>query len=355
MNSSAGSAQRLLAACRRQPVDTTPIWFMRQAGRCFPEYRALRERYDIISIQKKPELSAKVSLLPVEQLGVDGAVIFADIMLPLEAMGVRYEIQPDIGPVLAEPIRSAAAVEALRVVAGEEATPYVLETIRLLRQELSDGRAAVIGFSGSPFTLACYMVEGRPSREYAWAKAMMFSEPALWDALMCKVTAMVIRYLRAQVAAGAQVIQLFDSWVGILTPGQYRQFVQPYVAAVFQALTDLPVPTIHFGTGNSHLLEEIAAAGGDLISVDWRLPLDEAWARLGPDRGIQGNLDPAVLLGPWPYIEQEALDVLRRAGGRPGHIFNLGHGVLPDTTPDVLARLVETVHAAGLVAPSLSE
>lgn len=352
MQDSARGGARLLAACRRQPVDATPVWFMRQAGRCFLEYRVLRERYDILTICKTPELSAQVSLLPVQRLGVDGAVIFADIMLPLEAMGVRYEIQPEVGPVLAEPVRSAAAIDALQVVEGEEATPYVLETIRLLRQALADGRAAVIGFSGSPFTLTCYMVEGRPSREYAHAKAMMFSAPDLWHSLMSKVTAMVIRYLRAQIAAGAQVIQLFDSWVGILSPPQYRRYVQPYVAAVFQALCDEPVPTIHFGTGNSHLLEDMAQAGGDLLSIDWRLPLDEAWARLGPDRGIQGNLDPAVLLAPWPVIEGEARDILRRAGGRPGHVFNLGHGVPPETFPDTLARLVEMVHTTAVVTPS---
>jgi uroporphyrinogen decarboxylase len=235
------------------------------------------------------------------------------------------------------------------VVDGKEATPYVLEVIRILRRELADGRAAVIGFSGSPFTLACYMIEGRPSRDYAAAKAMMFGEPELWDALMTKVTQTVIRYLRDQVDAGVQAVQLFDSWVGVLSVDQYRRYVQPYVAEVFQGLSGLGVPLIHFGTGNSHLIELMVEAGGDVISLDWRLPLDDAWRRIGYDRGVQGNLDPAILQAPWDRVESEALDVLRRAGGRPGHIFNLGHGVLPDTEPSTLARLVETVHASGRV------
>jgi uroporphyrinogen decarboxylase len=339
-------AERLLAACKRQPVDTTPIWFMRQAGRCFPQYRALREKYDIITLAKTPELSAEVSLMPVEHLGVDGAVLFADIMLPLEAMGVEYLIEPEIGPIIGNPIRSREAVESLRIVDGKEATPYVLEVIRILRRELSDGRSAVIGFSGSPFTLACYMVEGRPSRDYAAAKAMMLGEPDLWNALMSKVTQTVIGYLRDQVEAGAQAVQLFDSWVGILSVNQYRHLVQPHVATVFRGLSDLDVPKIHFGTGNAHLLEDMVEAGGDVISLDWRLPLDAAWKRIGYDRGVQGNLDPAVLMAPWDRIRDDAMDVLRRAEGRPGHIFNLGHGVLPDTVPATLAKLVETVHSA---------
>jgi uroporphyrinogen decarboxylase len=309
----------------------------------------MREKQDIITLAKTPELSAQISLMPVEQLGVDGSVLFADIMLPLEAMGVDYMIEPEIGPIIQHPVRSRAAVDSLRVVDGKEATPYVLEVIRILRRELADGRAAVIGFSGSPFTLACYMIEGRPSRDYAAAKAMMFGEPELWDALMTKVTQTVIRYLRDQVDAGVQAVQLFDSWVGVLSVDQYRRYVQPYVAEVFQGLSGLGVPLIHFGTGNSHLIELMVEAGGDVISLDWRLPLDDAWRRIGYDRGVQGNLDPAILQAPWDRVESEALDVLRRAGGRPGHIFNLGHGVLPDTEPSTLARLVETVHASGRV------
>jgi uroporphyrinogen decarboxylase len=341
---------RLLAACRREPVDCTPVWFMRQAGRCLAEYRRLRERYDILTLAKTPELSAQVTLLPVERFGVDGAVLFADIMLPLEAMGAPFEIQPEVGPIVHHPIRTAADVARLRVVDGEEATPYVMETIRLLRRELP-GRAAVIGFSGAPFTLACYLIEGRPSRDYARAKGLMFSEPATWHTLLDKVTQVVIRYLQAQIAAGAQVVQLFDSWVGILSPQDYERYSLPYSRRVFEALQGRGVPQIHFGTGAASLLELMAAAGPDVVSVDWRVPLDAAWGRIGYDKGIQGNLDPVVALAPWPRIEEGMRDVLRRAGGRPGHIFNLGHGVLPDTNPDHLAHLVEAVHAQTAAAP----
>jgi uroporphyrinogen decarboxylase len=344
--------QRLLAALRREPVDRTPVWFMRQAGRCLQEYRALRQRYDILTLAKTPELSAQVTLMPVERFGVDGAVMFADIMLPLEAMGVSFEIQPEIGPIVHHPVRTAADVDRLRVVEGEAATPYVMEAIRLIRRELSGGRAALIGFSGAPFTLACYMIEGRPSRDYARAKGMMYGDEATWHAFMEKVTDQVIRYLEAQIRAGVQAVQLFDSWVGVLSPQDYARYSQPYSKRVFDALRDAGVaraprvPTIHFGTGAASLLELMGAAGPDVVSVDWRVPLDEAWARVGYDKGIQGNLDPVLALAPWPRLEEGMADVLRRAGGRPGHVFNLGHGVLPDTDPEQLARLVEAVHAA---------
>lgn len=339
---------RMLAACRREPVDRTPVWYMRQAGRCLQEYRDLRKRYDILTLAKTPELSAQVTLMPVERFGVDGAVMFADIMLPLEAMGVPFEIQPEVGPIVHDPIRTAADVERLRVVEGEEATPYVMETIRLLRRDLAGGKAALIGFSGAPFTLACYMIEGRPSRDYSRAKGMMFGDEPTWHAFMEKVTDQVIRYLQAQVRAGAQVIQLFDSWVGILSPPDYERYSFPYTRRVFDALADSGVPRIHFGTGAASLLELMAGAGPDVVSVDWRVPLDQAWARVGHDKGIQGNLDPVLALAPWPRLEAGMLDVLRRAGGRAGHIFNLGHGVLPETDPDQLARLVEAVHASSV-------
>jgi uroporphyrinogen decarboxylase len=313
---------------------------MRQAGRCLATYRKLRERHGILEIAKTPELATKVGLMPVEQLGVDGCVLFADIMLPLEGMGVSLEIQPDVGPIIHHPIRTMADVERLRVADPVESTPYVLQTIRNLRQELGD-RAAVIGFSGAPFTLACYLIEGRPSREYLEAKRLMFAQPDVWEALMAKVSEQMAWYLRAQAEAGADVLQLFDSWVGALSPDDYRRSVLPHSRRV---LRNQPVPTIHFGTGTAALLELMAEAGGDLISVDWRVALDEAWTRVGPSRGIQGNLDGARVVAGWEPACEGAKQVLKRAANRPGHVFNLGHGVMPETDPDVLKRLVDFVH-----------
>ncbi len=336
---------RFLAACRHEPVDVTPVWFMRQAGRCLPAYRALRERYPILTLAKTPDLCAEVTLMPVETFGVDGAVLFADIMLAVEGMGVSLEIQPEVGPIVHEPIRSRADVDRLRVIEPDESVPFVMETIRLLRGELAGGKAAVIGFSGAPFTLACYLVEGRPSRDYVRARALMLGEPRVWTALMDKLTETVVRYLRAQIEAGAQVVQVFDSWIGGLSPADYDTFVHPWMQRVFSALKGAGAPTISFGTGNAALLERMAATGSDVLSVDWRVTLDEAWARIGFDRGIQGNLDPARPVAGWEPTVAGARDVLRRAAGRPGHIFNLGHGVHPETNPDVLRRLVDAVHA----------
>jgi uroporphyrinogen decarboxylase len=335
-------AERMLAALRHEQPDATPVWFMRQAGRTLPAYRDLRERYEILTLAKTPELCAEVTLMPVRTFGVDAAVMFADIMLPLEPMGVELEIEPSVGPIIHNPIRSADDVARLRVIEPAEDVAFVMEAIRIVRREL-DGRQAVIGFSGSPFTLACYLIEGRPSREYAIAKALMYREPETWHELMRKLTEVVIRYLAAQVAAGAQVVQLFDSWVGALSPADYVTYVQPHVSRIFAAVRD--VPTIHFGTQTAALLEEMVAAGGDVIGVDARQLLDVAWERIGFERGIQGNLDGARLLAGWEATAAGARDVLRRAAGRPGHIFNLGHGVLPDTDPGMLTRLVELVHA----------
>jgi uroporphyrinogen decarboxylase len=270
-------------------------------------------------------------------------VLYADIMLPLEGMGVSLEIQPDVGPIIHNPIRSMRDVEALRIIDAGEATPFVMEAIRLVRRELA-GKQAVIGFSGAPFTLACYLIEGRPSRDYGIAKSLMYGQPGTWHALMNKLTEVVSRYLVAQVEAGVDVVQVFDSWVGALGPGAYKRFVQPYTQRVFEAVKQTGTPSIHFGTGTASLLELMAQAGGDIISVDWRVNLDDAWARIGYERGIQGNLDPTLLLTPWDVVEQGMLDVLRRAQNRPGHIFNLGHGVLAPTDPDVLRRLVDAVH-----------
>ena len=338
-------AERMLAACRRQPVDATPVWFMRQAGRSLARYRTLRERYPILTLAKTPELCSQITLMPVEELGVDGAVLFADIMLPLEPMGVSLEIQPDLGPVIHTPLRDLAAVERLRPLEPDEGVPFVMQTIRGLRSELADGRAAIIGFCGAPFTLACYLIEGRPSRDYAHAKSLMFREPAVWASLMDRLTDGMIAYLNAQVAAGADVIQVFDSWIGSLAPTDYERSVLPWMRRLFAAVRHAGAPTIYFGTGSASLLELMASAGSDVMSVDWRVRLDEAWQRVGFDRGIQGNLDPVRPLAGWQAAHDGMRDVLAAADGRPGHVFNLGHGVMPETDPEVLKRLVESVHA----------
>lgn len=336
--------QRMLAASRREPVDCTPVWFMRQAGRCLADYRALRQRYDILTLAKTPELSAEITVMPVDQLNVDAAVMFADIMLPLEGMGVPFTIEPEIGPIIHDPVRTEADVARLRIVEAEEATPYVFQAIRLIRRALG-GRAALIGFSGAPFTLACYLIEGRPSRDYARAKSLMVGQPSLWHRLMETITEVVIRYAREQVAAGIQVFQLFDSWVGIVGPDDYGVYVLPYTRRIFDAIGGSGVPTIHFGTGTASLLELMASAHSDGVSVDWRVRLDDAWRRIGHDRVIQGNLDPTVMLAPFPTIAARAHSILAQASGRPGHIFNLGHGVLPDTPAEHLRGLVDLVHA----------
>ncbi len=340
------AAARFLAACRHEPVDATPVWFMRQAGRCLAEYRALREQYPILTLAKTPELCAQVTVMPVRDLGVDGAVMFADIMLPLEGMGVSLEIQPDVGPIIHQPIRTLADVERLRPLDPAESVPFVLDAIKIVRQELADGRAACIGFGGAPFTLACYLIEGRPSRDYARAKTLMFREPLVWAELMDRLTDATIRYLRAQVEAGAQVVQLFDSWVGALAPADFERAVLPWARRIFTALRDTGVPTIYFGTGNAALLEQMAQAGSTMMSLDWRVRLDDGWKRIGYDRGVQGNLDPVRALAGWEPALAGTREVLAGAGGRPGHVFNLGHGVLPDTDPTVLARLVDAVHEA---------
>jgi uroporphyrinogen decarboxylase len=334
-------SERFLAACRRKPADATPVWFMRQAGRSLPGYRALRERYDILTLAKTPELCAQITLMPVDALGVDAAVLFADIMLPLEPMGVRLEIEPEVGPIIDNPVRSPADVERLRLFEPTEEVAFVMEALALVRREL-DGRQALIGFSGAPFTLACYLIEGRPSREYAIAKSFMFREPGAWHELMSKLSDVAIRYLRAQIQAGAQVVQLFDSWIGILAPADYEAYVLPHMRRIFAAIGE--VPTIHFGTQTAALLELMAEAGGDVMGIDARQSLDVAWQRVGADRGVQGNLDATRLLAGWEPTEEGAREVLRQAAGRHGHIFNLGHGVLPGTDPALLRRLVEYVH-----------
>jgi uroporphyrinogen decarboxylase len=334
------TAPLLVRAARREPVERTPVWFMRQAGRSLPEYRAIRERHGLFDIVAEPELTAEVTLQPVRRHDVDAAVMFTDIMYPVVGMGVEVDLVESVGPVIARPIATRADVERLVVREPEEATPTILEAVRLVRRELRADQA-VVGFCGGPFTVAGYLVEGRPSREFLKVKALMYREPAVWHALMEKLADAFARYVAGKVRAGADVIQLFDSWVGALSPADYEEFVAPYSARILGAVA---APTIHFATGAASLLGELAAAGGDVIGLDWRVPLDRGWAELGDERGVQGNLDPAVLLGPWQRVEAAALEVLARAGGRPGHVFNLGHGVLPETDPADLRRLVELVH-----------
>ena len=344
-------SERFVRACRLEPTDATPVWFMRQAGRSFAAYRKLREQHGILELAKNPELCADVTLMPVRELGVDAAVLFADIMLPLEPMGVGLRIEPEVGPIIDHPIRSAADVAALRPF-DPAAISFTLDAIRLVKRELA-GSAGVIGFSGAPFTLACYLIEGRPSRDFATAKAFMFREPEAWHDLMSRLSTMVIAYLRAQVAAGADVVQVFDSWVGGLGPADYRAFVQPHVRRIFAALGD--VPTIHFGTGTAALLPDLAEAGGAVIGLDHRVSLADAWSVVGHDRGVQGNLDSARLLAGWDATRTGADAVLTAAAGRRGHVFNLGHGVLPATDTDLLRRLVDHVHETTAVATRPAE
>jgi uroporphyrinogen decarboxylase len=330
----------LVRALRREPVERTPVWFMRQAGRSLPEYRELRERHSFFEIANTPDLCAEVTLQPVRRHNVDAAVLFADIVTPVLGMGIDVELVEGVGPVVAAPIATAADVEGLRVPDSEEAFAPVLEAGGIVRRELGPDRA-LVGFCGGPFTVAGYLVEGRPSRDFVRVKELMYREPDVWHALMERLAECFSGYVAAKAAAGADAIQLFDSWVGVLSVSDYEEFVAPYSARVLAAID---VPTIHFGTGTAHLLGAMAAAGGDAVGLDWRIPLDRGWLAVGADRAVQGNLDPTALLAPWARIEAAAVDVLDRAGGRPGHVFNLGHGVLPATDPADLSRLVEVVH-----------
>lgn len=330
-----------LRACLRQPVERTPVWYMRQAGRYQPEYRELRERHGMLEICRTPELAARVTRLPVEQLGVDAAILFSDIMVPVAAMGIDLRIEDGVGPVIDEPLRTAADLDRIRPLEAAEGVPFVLEAVRGLSRELD---VPLIGFSGAPFTLAAYLIEGRGSKNYARTRALMYGETALWHRLMDRLAESVTSYLRAQVEAGAAAVQLFDSWVGNLAPDDYEEYVLPATRRVFEGLAGLHTPRIHFGVGTGELLELLRDAGADVVGVDWRVPLDRAWDRLGAGVGVQGNLDPAALLGGWDAVERKAAAVLDRAGGRPGHVFNLGHGVLPETPPALLRRLTGFVH-----------
>ena len=328
-----------MRACRLEPVERTPVWFMRQAGRSLPEYREIRKTHDLFSVCREPELCAEVTLQPVRRHDVDAAVMFADIMLPVLGMGIDVELVENVGPVIERPIESRSDVERLRVADPEEAVPFILEAVRLVRAALRDDQA-LVGFCGGPFTVAGYLIEGRPTRDFVKTKRCMYGAPDVWHALMEKLADTFAAYLRATAAAGADVVQLFDSWVGHLSVPDYREFVAPYSARI---LASVDVPTIHFGTGTTHILPDMAAVGGDVIGLDWRVPIERGWELVGEDRGVQGNLDPSLLLGPWERTREATLEILEAVERRPGHIFNLGHGVLPDTDPDDLGRLVELV------------
>ena len=332
----------LLRAARREPTPFTPVWLMRQAGRYLPEYRALRARHGFLELCRNSEAAAEVTLQPVERLGVDAAILFADILLIVEPLDVGLEFARGEGPVIQRPIRSGTQVARLAPVDVEGAVPFVFETVRTVVRALG-GRVPLIGFAGAPFTVASYIVEGGASRDYLHTKRLMYREPEAWHRLMELLVDATARYLNGQIAAGAAAVQLFDSWVGVLSSADYRAFVQPHVGALLKSLTP-GVPVIHFGTGTTALLPHMREAGGDVIGVDWRVELDVAWRLIGEDVAIQGNLDPAVLLAEPAYIKTRVRDILARAGGRPGHIFNLGHGVLPDTPVEHARALVDMVH-----------
>lgn len=331
----------LLKACRREAVPYTPIWLMRQAGRYMPEYRALRERCDFLSLCTNPELAAEVTITAVRRLGVDAAIIFADILLPLIPMGVGLHYEAGDGPAIERPLRTAADLARLAPVDAAGSLSFVGDAIRIVRRELPD--RPVIGFAGAPFTLASYLIEGGSSRDYRRTKTLMYREPAAWHRLMGTLTHITADYLTMQAEAGADVVQLFDSWVGALSPADYRRFVMPHSRAALASLTGR-VPAIHFGTGTAGLLEAMREAGGEVIGLDWRVDLAEAWARLGPGVAVQGNLDPMVLFADRDEIRRQVRAILERAAGRPGHIFNLGHGILPETPVDNVIALVDMVH-----------
>ena len=331
-----------LAACRSEPHNHTPVWFMRQAGRSLPEYRKIRGEGSILDAIKNAELSAEITLQPVHRYNTDAAILYSDIVVPLHALGFGVEIQPGIGPVVENPFRSIEDLKRLRPLDPDSDTPYVLETIQLLVEELA---VPLIGFAGAPFTLASYLIEGAPSRTYTKTKALMMNNPELWDSLMSRLVEIVISSLRSQISAGVSAIQLFDSWAGALSPSAYERFVLPYTKEIFSAIQNEEVPTIHFGVGTGEILHLMASAGSSVMGVDWRTPLDVARDRLGSEVALQGNLDPAICFASKNAISTEVQNILEKNAGHPGHIFNLGHGVLPETDPKVLERIVEQVHS----------
>jgi uroporphyrinogen decarboxylase len=346
-------ANRILAACRREPTDRTPIWLMRQAGRYMAAYRAIRERHGFLQMVKRPEVAAEITLQPIEAFGMDAAIIFADILPPLEGLGIKLTFEKGEGPVIHNPICGPADIAALRAYDPEECSGYTLEALRLVRRALP-ADTALIGFSGAPFTLASYAIEGGGSREYRRTKALIYGDPASWHALMGKLAELVAAYLVAQARAGADVVQLFDSWAGALAPDDYRDYVLPYVQAAirsFRAAFAEPPPVVYFGTDMNGMLPLLREAGADVLGLDWRIRLDDGWAQLGHDVAVQGNLDPMALHGPWPEVERRAGAILERAAGRPGHIFNLGHGILTETPEENVRRLVAFVQGYKRSAP----
>jgi len=340
------TAPLFLRAARREPVERTPVWFMRQAGRYMPEYRKLRERYTLLEICAEPELACSVALQPIRAFELDAAILFADILLPLVPLGLDLRFAPGEGPVIDNPVRSPEDVERLREVSVEHDLGHVLEAVRLIRRALPP-TVPLLGFAGAPFTVACYAIEGGTSRRFTETKRLMYHAPEAWQSLMERLTEVIAAYLAGQVAAGAQAIQVFDTWVGELNAEEYRRHVRPFSRRLFERLAPLGVPTIHFGVNTAHLLEELRDAGGDVIGLDWRVPLDAGWDRIGHDRGIQGNLDPSALFAPASELTRMTREVLRRAAGRPGHIFNLGHGILPGTPTDAVRLVVDLVHEHG--------
>jgi uroporphyrinogen decarboxylase len=337
-----------LAACRCEPHERVPVWFMRQAGRSLPEYRAVRGPGSILDAIKTPDLATEITLQPVRRYGVDAAILYSDIVVPVHAIGFGVDVAPGTGPVVAEPFARKEDLKRVRPLDAEADTPYVIETVRNLVAELD---VPLIGFAGAPFTVASYLVEGRPSRTYGKTKALMHTEPSVWFELLDRLADLAIESLRAQVRAGARAVQLFDSWAGALHPTDYRRFVLPASSKVLAAVGEWGVPRIHFGVDTGELLGAMAEAGADVVGVDWRVHLDDARRRVPADRALQGNLDPAVCLAPWPVVADEVRDVLRRNGGHPGHVFNLGHGVLPETDPAILEQVVALVHEEGTVGP----
>jgi len=335
---------RFLKACRHEPVDATPVWFMRQAGRYMAEYRALRERHSLLEICRTPDLATEVTLQPIRRVEVDAAILFSDLLLPLEPMGLPFDFVKGEGPQLERPIDSPADIDRLRGFEPRDALAPVLEAIALVQRELA-GRVPLIGFAGAPFTLASYAIEGGHSSTFARTKALMYGHPDAWHRLCERLASVVADYLVAQIDAGVDAVQLFDSWVGVLSPADYREFALPHTRRIFETI-GRRVPTIHFGTGTAAILQELCEGGGDVIGVDWRIPIDLAWERIGVDRAVQGNLDPTLLLGPTPRMFSQADDILARVGGRPGHIFNLGHGILPSTPVEHVQMLAQYVHSA---------
>jgi uroporphyrinogen decarboxylase len=335
-------------ACRRQPVDHTPVWFMRQAGRSLPEYRAARAGISMLEACRTPELITEFTLQPLRRYEVDAAILFSDIVVPLRAVGVGVDIRPGVGPVVEQPIRASEDLQRLRALDPGD-VPFITAAVRALVAEL--GAKPLIGFAGGPFTLASYLVDGGPSKSFDRTKSLMYGDPPLWHALLARLADITISFLQVQVAAGAAAVQLFDSWAGVVSPADYRRSVLPHTTRIFDALAASGVPRIHFGVGTGELLGLMGEAGADVVGVDWRVPLDEAVRRVEPGKALQGNLDPAILLAPWEVIEQRAREVLEAGRTAEGHVFNLGHGVLPETDPGVLTRLTDLVHSASARAP----